>query len=431
MKQAREGMVLALPIQHPVRQGTVLLRQGATLEERSISRLREIHCPEVWIDYPPLEFIAQYINTKAMEAHRNVLRSMSESFTGITDSASAKLDYPRYRRAVTTLLGAIRDKPKAALFLNEMVSGHRPLARHAGNVCMLSLLTGLKLDFYLVRERPRLSPVLAQDVSTLGLAGMLHDVGMLRLEEPLLLAWEDGADEEDPRFAEHVRHGRRMLQGQVDPVSANAVLHHHQHFDGTGFPHEFERDGQPIGQRGRRIHIFARIITACDLFDRLSYPPSCRASPGPPRPQPAVRTFKQMLQAPYSDWVDPMVLRGLMAVVPPYAPGTIVELSDGTNAVVVEWDRGEPCRPTVTLLPELAEPGSGPGGFRRDDDQPAETIDLRRRPDLFIRRVGDELVENDNFYSDGAEQYDVLEAAKAMLNRAGKLEEAASVRRAG
>lgn len=429
IKQARQGMTLALPVQHPARPGTVLLRAGATLESRTIERLGEIHCPEVWIRYPKLEFIEQYINTESMEAKRRVTKALAEAFDGITSCAHAKLDYPRYLRSVVALLMAIRQKPRAALFLNEMGAYHRPMLRHSSNVCVLSLLVGLKLDFYLVRERPRLSPSMAQDVTSLGVAGLMHDIGMLGLGDDLLSLWEGGADEEDPMFAEHVAIGRHMLRGHVDPVATSGVLHHHQHFDGSGFPRKKARVGKHNGLEGGSIHVFARILTACDLFDRLSYPETPNEGAPPPRPEPAVRTLNKLLQPPYSDWIDPMILRGLMAVVPPYGPGTLVELSDGSQAVVTDWDRAEPCRPTVTLIPDLREPSRRSlSGLRDDEDEPGETIDLQLRPELCIRCVGDSVVEHDNFYADDSSGFDINAAARSMLNRADELEKK---RRAG
>jgi len=224
-------------------------------------------------------------------------------------------------------------------------------------------------------------------------------------------------------FAEHAAIGRHMLRGHVDPVAASSVLHHHQHFDGTGFPRTKLRTGKAKGLEGASIHVFARIVTACDLFDRLSYPETPQEGVPFPRPEPVVRTLSRLLQPPYSAWIDPMVLRGLMAVVPPYGPGTLVELSDGSQAVVTDWDRAEPCRPTVTLIPELREPSrKSLSGLRDDDDEPGETIDLQLRPELCIRRVGDAIVEHDNFYAVDERSFDLNAAARSMLNRADELQ---------
>jgi hypothetical protein len=133
-----------------------------------------------------------------------------------------------------------------------------------------------------------------------------------------------------------------MIQGKVNATVSSTVLHHHQHFDGSGFAGA----GFPI-MRHKRIHVFARIVTAADQFDRLRFPPG---RPG----MPTVWALRCMLEAPLIYRYDPQVLDALLAVVPPYAPGSIVTLNDGRHAVVIDHHPMRPCRPIVQLIPDPA-----------------------------------------------------------------------------
>jgi putative nucleotidyltransferase with HDIG domain len=84
-------------------------------------------------------------------------------------------------------------------------------------------------------------------------ASLLHDIGMLRIDR----------HEHDRRTCrEHPRLGERMLRGiLVWSDVANIVLHHHEWFDGSGYPN---------GIRGGEIPIESRIISVCDAFDAIT-----------------------------------------------------------------------------------------------------------------------------------------------------------------
>jgi diguanylate cyclase (GGDEF)-like protein len=93
------------------------------------------------------------------------------------------------------------------------------------------------------------------------LAASLHDLGKLAIPEEILR--KPGALTESERLVleRHPQIGFRMLESLgVDPV-ANWVLHHHERWDGTGYP-----DG--IG--GNDIPLGARIIFVADAFDAMT-----------------------------------------------------------------------------------------------------------------------------------------------------------------
>ncbi len=82
-----------------------------------------------------------------------------------------------------------------------------------------------------------------------------------------------------------------------------------------------------------------------DQFDRLR-------SPANLPPQPTVWVLQAMLNKPLMTKFDPEALKALLAVVPPYAPGSIVRLSDGRHAVVIDHHPHDPCWPTVQVIPD-------------------------------------------------------------------------------
>jgi HD-GYP domain-containing protein (c-di-GMP phosphodiesterase class II) len=384
---AQAGMVLAMPIFHPRRQDTMLLKSGMALEARTIERLVELKIKDFWIRYPGFDFVGAYICPEVQEAHGAVTRRIGEAFDAISSGTHAKLNYTEYKAAIAGLLSRLMANPKAALFVQEMADRQEPALRHSSSVCLMSVLMGLKLEGYLIEQRARMHIQGARDVVSLGLGAMLHDVGMLRLSPEAVERWNSTLDENDAAFQLHVVTGIKLVREAVGPAAAAVVLHHHQKFDGSGFPCRKLMDGSQVPLAGKDIHIFARIVAAADLFDRLRYPPGA----GEEKPAlPVVRVLKMMQLAPYVSWVDPIVFRAMLAVVPAYAPGSMVTLNTGERAVVVQAFSDEPCRPMVRVIGDPRE------GF----DKPEAAVrqyNLRELSRVWVVKAEGQDVTADNF----------------------------------
>ena len=91
--------------------------------------------------------------------------------------------------------------------------------------------------------------------------GLLHDIGKIGIPPEILDKAGKLTDEEYQLMREHVRIGARILEpieayGAVIPV----VLHHHEYYDGSGYPD---------GLKGEGIDLGARIFTVADHYDAL------------------------------------------------------------------------------------------------------------------------------------------------------------------
>jgi len=411
-------MVLSLPIFHPRARDIVLLRAGVELDAQHIAKLRELRIRETWIHYPQFSTIEQYVSPAVHEACHYVTHTISDALENARSNAHARLDYYRYKRAISQLLEKFAAHPVAALFVQDIGDDGEPAIRHASTVCLLSLLMGLKLDFYLVRERARLAPHLATDISNLGVGAMLADVGMMHLDPDTLRRWNTHADENDPAWRAHVLRGFAMVRDQVEPSAAAVVLHHHQSFAGDGFPKVRRRTEEPLPLHAREIHIFARIAAAADLFARLRHPAHAPGSDDLKTPSiPVARALKTILSSPLRERLDPVVFMALMTVCPPYPPGTLVRLSNAVEGVVTQWHPEDPCRPTVETLVDFAHTS-------RAQERPQRFI-LRRSHDLFITHADGIDVSNDNFYPAVPGEFDLSRVSRMMRNRAEELEQAA------
>lgn len=402
---AMPGMRLAMPIHHPRRPGGVLLRTGYELDFTSIHKLIELGVHEAWIECPGVEFMADFVCPQVHSACHEVAQAISSALTPSTVGADPELDFKSYKRAIVSLLEKLGENRPAALFLGEIGRSGSSSLRHACNVALVSVLIGLKLDFYLMRERPKVPSYEARDVSNLGVGALLHDVGMLTLDAETIDRWHLNQDESDPKFQAHVHTGYERVRNDLDPSASAVVLHHHQRYDGTGFV----VSGSARALHGSEIHVFARICAAADLLDRIRHRREVGEGPDQRPVRPMVQALSMLVRGPLRSRVDPVVLKALLSVVPPYAPGTRVTLSDGSEGVVVGWNPQDPCRPTVA---EMVSPRRSGTPFPRAT---SVHVDLSRNVDLYIARAEGCDVSRDNFTLQGPDRVDLTQLARAVM----------------
>ncbi|MBW3593892.1 MAG: HD domain-containing protein, partial [Actinobacteria bacterium] len=93
------------------------------------------------------------------------------------------------------------------------------------------------------------------------LAGSLHDGGKLAIPEEIRRKPGPLTEPEREILERHPQIGFRMLDSLgVDPV-ADWVLHHHERWDGLGYPHRLSGEDIPLG---------ARILFVADAYDAMT-----------------------------------------------------------------------------------------------------------------------------------------------------------------
>jgi diguanylate cyclase (GGDEF)-like protein/putative nucleotidyltransferase with HDIG domain len=101
----------------------------------------------------------------------------------------------------------------------------------------------------------------AEEVELVRLAGSLHDLGKLAIPEEILRKPGPLNDSEQLVLRRHPQIGFRMLRSLgVEPVST-WVLHHHERWDGRGYPH---------GLGGEEIPLGSRILFVADAYDAMT-----------------------------------------------------------------------------------------------------------------------------------------------------------------
>jgi putative nucleotidyltransferase with HDIG domain len=102
---------------------------------------------------------------------------------------------------------------------------------------------------------------------TVCLAALLHDIGKIGVSDSILNKPGPLQPEERDLLRSHVRIGSDLMRGHPAlRVVAQLVLHHHEWYDGTGYPDGLAGDAIPIGSR-----IVAVVDSYCAMVDRRSY----------------------------------------------------------------------------------------------------------------------------------------------------------------
>lgn len=134
--------------------------------------------------------------------------------------------------------------------LNTLFEKDYKTKEHSENVSKIAVLIAQELGF----NHDKIQEIKA--------AGLLHDIGKIVTPISILNKLEKLSDEDFQEIYKHPEIGYRILDsGNNMGNIANIVLHHHERFDGTGYPK---------GIKGVDIPIESRIITIADSFEAMT-----------------------------------------------------------------------------------------------------------------------------------------------------------------
>jgi putative two-component system response regulator len=99
------------------------------------------------------------------------------------------------------------------------------------------------------------------NIDRIRLAGLIHDIGKIGVREPVLNKPGRLTDEEFQHIKQHSGIGEHILTPIVDDEEIlRMVRHHHERYDGRGYPDGLSREQIPLG---------ARILAVADAYDAM------------------------------------------------------------------------------------------------------------------------------------------------------------------
>ena len=104
------------------------------------------------------------------------------------------------------------------------------------------------------------------EIKTLRFSAAFHDIGKIGIPDKVLLKDTSLNDEEWKIMKSHSTKSEEIVKGlnfENSNIIANIVRHHHEHFDGSGYPDKLKE---------KEIPIFSRIISIADSYDAMASP---------------------------------------------------------------------------------------------------------------------------------------------------------------
>ena len=260
------------------------------------------------------------------DSARDAYRTLSEHHTQMMDRATIRgdVDTDGLRRAVQPAIDSILRNPNALAWT--VFSRKRSSDNYNRSVgtAIWCLMFGRQLD-------------LDRDMLTdLAMGGLLLDIGNAMI--PGSIAATSGAisDEQKSQLQQHINFVAQILKGSrgVAQTVADMVLCHHERFDGSGYPRKLS---------GNQIPPFGRIAGIADCYDAMT---SETPYSKPMAAYDAARALNDMRGKAFAA----EVVEQFIATMGMFPVASLVELNDGSVAVVLEQNPGNVLRPKVLLL---------------------------------------------------------------------------------
>lgn len=234
------------------------------------------------------------------------------------------IDVAAAEAVVARLADELPQSLAALVWLTRIKEPQQYLAQHCINsaILCLGLAHGLKWS----RER----------IETAGLLGLVHDVGKIALDPALLRKREALSEAERLTVRKHVALGHAVLgRSRSMPREVRAAARaSHERPDGQGYPR---------GLAGNAIPVMARLVAIVDAYDAMTSE----------RPYGQAMAHQEALGVLWRErgrQFEPALVEAFIQFLGWVPPGTLVRLSDGELAVVIEMRRERGIRPLVRVL---------------------------------------------------------------------------------
>jgi HD-GYP domain-containing protein (c-di-GMP phosphodiesterase class II) len=238
------------------------------------------------------------------------------------------VSFRRVKRTVQSIVDQVLNNESALLGMTTLREFDEYTFTHSVNVCILSVVFGQRLGLD------------KHHLYDLGLCGLMHDIGKMRLSASIINKRERLTPDEWEQMRLHPREGLLALfaiHGFQDlPYRAMlAAYEHHMKVDHSGYPRV---------RRQRELGVFSRIISVVDCFDAVTSARSYRS-----RPWSADEALRNMRDEP--SWgLDRLLVKAFISATGMYPIGTVVQLDTPCYAVVVQSNAQHPELPTVKVI---------------------------------------------------------------------------------
>ncbi len=231
--------------------GLILAAENLVLNDFIISKLKTIGITSVWIFKDSSRTYRYYEKKEKMVAgYKETVLSVKHVFNKI--AAGKRFEYKEIRRIAESIYNNLDGIDIIIQYLNQLKGYDDYTYSHSVNVGFYSMLIGRRLHM--------------QDSKLIDLiqAGLLHDIGKMKIDNELLNKIGKLSDGEFETIKTHSYLGFEILNASSSNFGIdikNAVLMHHERIDGSGYP---------MGAKDEEIGEYAKIVAIADVYDAMT-----------------------------------------------------------------------------------------------------------------------------------------------------------------
>ena len=334
-------------IDHPFWKSSFRLREAKELIDLQQSKVRE-----VWIDTAKggdidadvAESLCVDIGSSAQE----IVSDVSADIRVPLDEELGRAESLKYRakQAVSSLF----DKARLgqALPVGEMAGLvddiYQSVSRNSG--ALLSLVRLKDKDSYtylhcvsvcaLMMALGKQMGLESGTLKSLGIAGLLHDIGKAAVPQEVLNKPGRLTDAEFDIMRTHSLKGWEMLRDayDADEIALDVCRHHHERIDGAGYPDGLSADS---------LTMHARMGAVCDIYDAITSDRCYKKAWSP------VEALRKMAEWQHGH-LDEKIFQCFIKTVGIYPVGTLLKLKSGRLAVVTDQTERSLLEPIVRVF---------------------------------------------------------------------------------
>lgn len=325
-KSIKPGMKLAKSIYND--KGRILLSSGIPITKRMISTLENLHVTYVYIedsrtsDIHTPSMISEPVRKEAMETIVSTFNEMKD----LTLSKKFMLDQSskKFRELIQNIITDMKNNEEVASLLTDIYIHDNYVFTHSLNVTVYALSIGLKLGLS------------SKELETLGLGGIMHDIGKMLIPKEILHKPGKLTSEEFKMMKSHTTKGYDLLRNMhtIPMLVAHCAFQHHERLNGSGYPRGLKKDD---------IHLFGKILAVADVFDACT---SHRVYRNAMLPHEGL----EILYSGSDSLFDREIIEAFRKSVAIYPNGLTLELSDGSKGIVVGQNKDMTERPIVRII---------------------------------------------------------------------------------
>ncbi|WP_374349458.1 HD-GYP domain-containing protein [Chitinimonas sp.] len=274
---------------------------------------------------------AKKARVEKLAKHRMALNECERKFNGaakavksITRNLFARPEesMKEAKALVQDLVDSMLTERDIAIHLMNDKMGSEDAYFHQLNVAVLGLMVGKQLQ--LGRD----------ELTELGIGAMFHDIGKVELPEKLLMKTDSLSPSEQDLMMRHVEYGLDIGKKLgLGPEALAIVFQHHEHVDGSGYPH---------GLSGEGILPLSKLVAIVNTYDNLCNRPNPRDSLTP-------YEALSVMFAQYRGRFEAKPLGVFIRCMGVFPPGSLVQLSNNALGLVMAVNSNKPLKPTVMI----------------------------------------------------------------------------------